>query len=296
MYVKTVIVALFASSTLATPSNDAYPTVIFHGFGDACGNPGMAEFTKEIADQTGAHAECIEIGNGAETSIFENFETQAEDACNKVKSNSNFANTRFNVVGLSQGSLIARYVAQLCDTKEYANNLLSIGGPNMGVDATPHCFSGIFCNILNYLVKNFVYFKAAQNMVGPAGYFRDHKHVSEYLKDSVFLPYLNNEKQHDKFVLNKDRFTNLDSIMLVEFTKDTMIYPKETALFGAYDADGKLTTMEDQDLYKSDAFGLKTKNEAGKVKTIQIEGDHLRFSKSDITGTFVPFLKNGITN
>jgi palmitoyl-protein thioesterase len=75
--------------------------MIFHGFGDQCSNPGMERITKAIADQTGAYAECIEIGSGATTSIFENFEKQAEEACDKVKSNDNFKDTRFNVIGLS---------------------------------------------------------------------------------------------------------------------------------------------------------------------------------------------------
>lgn len=147
-----------------------------------------------------------------------NFEKQAEEACSKVLANPNFAGKKFNVMGLSQGSLLARYVAQLCPTKEYANNLLSIGGPNMGVEATPHCFTGVFCNLVNSLVKSAVYFKAAQNFVGPAGYFRAPSHLESYLKDSVFLPFLNNEEQHAKYDLNKERFTALNSVMLVEFT------------------------------------------------------------------------------
>jgi len=158
-------------------SATVYPTVLFHGFGDQCSNAGMASFTKEVAAQTGAYAECIEIGDGASSSIFEDFEDQAHEACTKVKANPHFANTKFNVVGLSQGSLLARYVAQLCDTTETANNLLTIGSPSMGVEATPHCFSGVFCDIVNYLVKNAVYFKLAQKYVGPAGYFRDPTHM-----------------------------------------------------------------------------------------------------------------------
>ena len=81
---------------------------------------------------------------------------------------------------------------------------------------------------------------------------------------------------------------------MIEFTKDTMIFPKETAVFGSHDAQGNLIAMEDQSIYKSDAFGLKTMNEAGKIKKDYIDGNHLQFSQEDITNTFVPFLKNGI--
>ena len=52
--------------------------------------------------------------------------------------------------------------------------------------------------------------------------------------------------------------------------------------------------MEDQDIYTNDTFGLKTMNESGKVKVVLVEGDHLQFSKADISNTFVPFLINGL--
>ena len=84
--------------------------------------------------------------------------------------------------------------------------------------------------------------------------------------------------------------------MMAEFLKDTMIYPKETAVFGSHDETGKnLIAMEDQPIYLNDTFGLKTQNEAGKIKKVMIDGEHLQFTKADISNIFVPFLKNGIT-
>jgi palmitoyl-protein thioesterase len=68
---------LFASALLASAAIAAVPTAIFHGMGDACRHRGMKNFTKEIGDQTGAYSECVEVGNGGETSLFENFMTQA---------------------------------------------------------------------------------------------------------------------------------------------------------------------------------------------------------------------------
>lgn len=53
--------------------------------------------------------------------------------------------------------------------------------------------------------------------------------------------------------------------MMVEFSKDTMIYPKETAHFGSLDEKGNHIPMEQQDLYINDSFGLKTLNEAKKI-------------------------------
>jgi len=61
-------------------------------------------------------------------------------------------------MGLSQGGLIARYIAESCDTLYYVNNLLTIGGPNMGVDKLPHCFNGLICEVINSGIDGVVYF------------------------------------------------------------------------------------------------------------------------------------------
>jgi palmitoyl-protein thioesterase len=99
----------------------------------------------------------------------------------------------------------------------------------MGVAASPHCFSGIFCDMINFVVKKMIYFGLIQDYIGPAGYFRDPNHLDVYLKDSVFLPYVNNEKNATNEISSK--FSSLNGAMLIMFSKDTMIYPKETAWF-----------------------------------------------------------------
>lgn len=209
---KIIIGSLAALSASAA----SIPTALFHGMGDACSNRGFENFTKEIAEQTGSYAECIEIGNGGSTSLFENFEKQAEAACESIKANPNFQG-EFNVAGLSQGALIARYIVEECDTASVPKKLLSIGGPNMGVQAVPHCQSGIMCKWINYVAQHATDLQLIQNIVGPAGYYRDPKHLDSYLKDSCFLPYINNEET-EKSDLYKQRFSSLDGLMLVAFT------------------------------------------------------------------------------
>ena len=179
--------ALLASSAVAVP------TAIFHGLGDACIYPGMHQFTKEIGEGTGDFAKCVEIGNGSLTSMFKDFEKQGEIACENLLKIDEFKNAdEINVVGLSQGALAARYVAESC-TGVKARNLLSIGGPNMGVTDIPHCFSGAICSLVNKVARGLVYTGIVQEHLGPAGYFRDPADMSKYLADSVFLRYLNNE-------------------------------------------------------------------------------------------------------
>ncbi len=100
-------VALGSASSLAT----GVPTAVFHGLGDSCRHRGMKNFADRIADQTGAISKCVEIGSGSATSIFENFEKQAESACASILADEDFQG-EFNVLGLSQGGLIARYIVE----------------------------------------------------------------------------------------------------------------------------------------------------------------------------------------
>lgn len=153
--ISTILLVLAA--VVASANSQALPTAIFHGFGDSCSNSGMKYITSTIAEETGAYAKCVEIGSGAVTSIFENFLTQAKLACKSILKNKNF-DGEFNVLGLSQGGLIARYIVEQCPIKNKVRNLVSLGGPQMGVAASPHCFKGMFCDLINMIVKKSIFF------------------------------------------------------------------------------------------------------------------------------------------
>jgi len=188
----------FAAALFAATST-AIPTAIFHGLGDSCLYPGMHSFSKKIAKDTNDYAKCLEVGNGSITSMTDNFMDQAEKACTKLQADETFANAdEINVMGLSQGALLARYIVESCPIKGKVRNWASIGGPNMGVADIPHCFSGPFCKIVNAVARDFVYTGLIQNMIGPAGYFRDVWHEKQYKAGSVFLPYLNNEEETEE--------------------------------------------------------------------------------------------------
>lgn len=161
----------------------------------------------------------------------------------------------------------------------------------MGVSDIPHCFAGELCRLINLTARNMVYFAEFQDHIGPAGYFRDPHHMKEYLADSVFLPYLNNEDgTADELVNNKARFSGLNGAMLVMFTEDTMVYPKESEWFQELNELMKVEPLEKSTFYQSDLIGLKTLNEAGKVQFISIVGDHLQFTNADTSNIFIPFL------
>ena len=100
--------------------------------------------------------------------------------------------------------------------------------------------------------------------------------MKKYLEDSVFLPYVNNEKgDADDMLARKTRFSALNGLMPVMFTEDSVVYPKESEWFQGLNKLMKVEPLEKSDWYNSDAIGLKTLNEAGKVQFIKIDGDHL---------------------
>lgn len=259
---------------------------VFHGLGDLCLNPGMISITKHIGKQIGAKAKCIESGAFV-FSIFESFEYQAKKACNKILKDPDFQG-EFSVFGLSQGGLIARYIAEKCPTKKPVRNLVTMGAPHTGVAAFPHCFHGIICAPINFVVKHLVYIGLVQDFVGPAGYFRDPAQEQTYIKHSIFLSGLNNEKTADANAVQ--RLSQINKAMLIQFEHDTMIYPKESAQFSELQKDGSITPFNQTAIYKEDHVGLKQPYLDGKIQFGNIVGDHLQFSYADLDEMAIPTL------
>ena len=102
------------------------------------------------------------------------------------------------------------------------------------------------------------YSTIVQSTIGPSNYFKDHKKFQEYLDKSLFLPYINNEKDHPKANLNKKRFEELNYFLMVKFMHDPIIYPKESSWFGEMNENGEIKPMEETKIFKENKFGLKT--------------------------------------
>ena len=77
----------------------ATPTLVFHGLGDSCLNPGMKAFTKHLNKELDTPAHCIESGSFLISMFFRSFEQQSKKACEKVQKD--FKGQDVNVVGLS---------------------------------------------------------------------------------------------------------------------------------------------------------------------------------------------------
>ena len=75
--------------------------------------------------------------------------------------------------------------------------------------------------------------------------------MERYISDSVFLPDLNNERGDDATKLDaKNKFESLDAVMLVMFTEDTVVHPKESEWFQQLGEDNTtVQPLEESDFY-----------------------------------------------
>ncbi|MQM05054.1 hypothetical protein Taro_037864 [Colocasia esculenta] len=154
--------------------------------------------------------------------------------------------------------------------------------------------SGIICIIVDNLIKSQIYSDYVQAHLAPSGYIKIPTDMDVYLDKCRFLPKLNNERPNERNSTFKERFSSLQTLVLIMFGQDTVLVPRETSWFGYYD-DGSFEPVLppfETALYKEDWIGLKTLNEAGRVKFVNVTGNHLRISLADMRKHIVPYLED----
>ena len=72
--------------------------------------------------------------------------------------------------------------------------------------------------------------------------------MQDYLRYNVFLADINNERGA-KSALYRDNLASLERLVLVRFSEDFTVVPRDSAWFAFYDG-GKLQRMEDTALYQ----------------------------------------------
>lgn len=121
-----------------------------------------------------------------------------------------------------------------------------------------------------------------------AQYFRDSSKLPQYLESNKFLTSINNEIPDTVNSTYATNLASLSNLVLVIFSQDKTVVPKESAWFGSYappedeldsNASKTIVPMRLQPLYVNDLIGLRTLDERGGVVLESCEGEHMQLGK-----------------
>lgn len=288
-----MIVEIFLLVNLRNVVHSALPIVMWHGLGDVCCNPlslgGLQKFIEEQIP--GVYVLSLKIGKTIEedfqNAYIKNANDQVQFVCDLIKNDPKLADG-YHGLGISQGGQFLRAVAQRCPNPPM-HNLVTLGSQHQGVYGLPRCLGDNvkMCNYIRNLLNHGAYNKWVQSFVTPAEYWHDPLDEKMYIKSSVFLADINNER-----VLNetyRDNLQKLDNFVMVKFNKDTVVQPIATEWFGFYkENDLKSTfTLQESTLYQEDRLGLRTMEENGKLHFFAVNGDHIQFSEKWFSQTII---------
>ena len=263
--------------TFASAYSASYPVVLLHGVASDASK--MNTLSNWIQDTFQTKVFNIEIGNGVKTSMYTALPIQLEELCQTIYKN-NELKEGFNFIGMSQGGLLARGYVERCN--EYpVKNLITLVSPNGGT-------------IVKSIDLN-MYTDFYQNHFSVSNYWRDPLKLNEYLTMCCYLPILNNEiiidiiKENDIYgnvnsymdddddddddyvdsndIANNQReqLKTLENFVMIWSPNDGVVYPSESGKFSFYDEFYNVIPLENTELYKTDALGLKYLNENNKL-------------------------------
>ncbi|KIJ49683.1 hypothetical protein M422DRAFT_205209 [Sphaerobolus stellatus SS14] len=276
-------------------ANQTTPLVIWHGLGDEYSSSGIAQFMDMIRDiHQGIFIHSINLAESADddrkAGWFGDLTVQLPQVAEQL-ANIPELQGGFDAMGFSQGGQFLRaYVEQY--NSPAVRNLITFGSQHMGIAETPACSGSldVFCNLAKWWTgTRGIYSDWVQTNIIPAQYYRDPRQLPLYLEANKFLVYINNEIADARNETYAKNFASLENLVLVIFTEDKTVVPKESAWFGSYAEEDDASSapseprtiipMRLQPLYTEDWIGLKQLDEAGKVKLESCEAKHMQLLK-----------------
>lgn len=242
----------------------AYPTIVMHGI--ASNKYQLEEFSEELSKEINLSDSKIynmEIQNGEWTSVFMNLNRQCRIFSENIN-NLNITEEKINLIGFSQGGLIARcYVEKYSHKNKNVNTLITIGSPNMGIFIPS---MSILSNIINPIKE----------------YWKNPFKYSNYIETNDFLVYINNDKNHEDYENYKNNIINLNYFLVIWSPIDNIITPVESSKFEFYDTESaeKNNKLEIKPLKNSSIYhnlGLKELDANNKLMFFQFYCKHDEF-------------------
>lgn len=172
------------------------------------------------------------------------------------------------LIGYSQGGILSRGIIESMDHN--ITRFISLSSPQAG-QYGDEFLRLIFPQYIKETAYELFYSKMGQS-VSVANYWNDPHHQELYYKYSNYLPYLNNEVDDAYKKDYRTNFLKLERLVLIGGPDDGVITPWQSSHFAYFDENENITEMRDQYYYRTDTFGLRTLDKAGKVTIYEIPG------------------------
>uniref|UniRef100_A0A3Q0KNM1 Palmitoyl-protein thioesterase 1 n=1 Tax=Schistosoma mansoni TaxID=6183 RepID=A0A3Q0KNM1_SCHMA len=225
--------------------------------------------------------------------VFRSINEQLDYVCGMIHKDKKLSNG-FHMIGISQGGLLVRALAQKCNFSN-VGTVVSIGGLQQGIFGIPKCINNGFipyCLWLNKFLSDIVYTEYIQSRFVPAQYWHDPFKENDYRKYSQFLADINQENRVNETY--RENLKKIRRLVLVKFTNDTVVLPSESSWFGFYrtGSSSHIVKLRDSVLYTEDRLGLQVLDKRGDLYLIEKSGEHLDFTnKWFVNNILIRFLK-----
>ncbi|XP_018799459.1 PREDICTED: lysosomal thioesterase PPT2 homolog [Bactrocera latifrons] len=195
-----------------------------------------------------------------------------------------------NVVGYSQGGLIARAAIQTLPFHKI-NVFISLSSPQAGQFGA-NFLHLVFPDLAANTAYELFYSKIGQH-ISIANYWNDPLEQDLYYKFSKFLPIINNEIRTHNSSQYKNTLLRLNKMILIGGPNDGVITPWESSHFGYFNTTLNVIPLHKRPIYIEDAIGLKSLENNGKlVIIIKPFVHHLTWHKNRrvIQEVIIPYL------
>lgn len=261
------------------------PVVLIHGILSSAKK--IQHVADWITNQTGAQVYNIEIDDSPRSSATTYMALQRDLLCLAIY-NITALRGGFNMIGISQGGLLARGYVEHCNGYK-VNNLITWVSPHGGI-------------FIPALPMPTVYTQDEQYSSSVSNYWRDPFRYTTYLKNSSYLAKLNNENQSPSRKIDADNYKKnmmkLANFVMIWSARDDVLKPAESGKFSMYEPvflpnthpdklavlKGqylgsafsllKLQRLQDTYMYKADLLGLKTLDRTNRLHIYETDCDH----------------------
>ncbi|KAF9484503.1 palmitoyl-protein thioesterase [Pholiota conissans] len=298
------------TSSLAVIPQHPRPVVLWHGLGDSHSSPGMLEFAsriKELHPGIFVHSVFIDqdLSKDRQAGFYGNVNDQIEFVADQLASIPELRDG-FDAIGLSQGGQFLRAYVEMYNSPP-VQNLITFGSQHMGISDLPGCSRYDFlCQAALRAAKQAVYSDWAQKNLVQAQYYRDPARIQTYLTSNLFLSAVNNEVPAFRNSTYSHNFASLQKLVLVLFTEDKTVVPKESSWFGSEESHDDVRALDNQysfvgasergivpmrlqPLYTEDWIGLRQLDQRGDVVLETCQGEHMQMGDcwEDLVTKFV---------